>query len=164
MNTLKLMLVSTAVAVLLMLNGCGVDAVKPGQAVALKPDQGIAAVVIDTLDPLDNITFGSPDDSNAPDIVIAGVQPGKTMFVYVVPAATYCVMSFNFGRYRFIAKDLKHGTCFDVIAGKVAYSGNIGPRVYNRQVLTGQTYNWVAFRKQLKQEYPNLSGYPVVTP
>lgn len=164
MDVLKLIFVPLAAAVFLMLHGCGADAVKPDQVVTLQPGQGIAAVVIDALDPLDNITIKSPDNTNAPELVITGVKAGTTMLVYVVPAGRYCVDSFYFDSWRFIQSDLKHGVCFDVIAGEVAYSGNIGPRVYRKKVWTAQNYDWNAFRKQLSRQYPKLAGYPIVTP
>ncbi|MGE5625071.1 MAG: hypothetical protein ACM3ZT_05935 [Bacillota bacterium] len=151
-------------ALTVLLTGCGVDMVKPDQAVKLQPGQGIAAVVIDTLDPLDSITIDSPDNSHAPSIVMESVQKGISLFVYKVPTGKYCVVSIHYGVWRITQKDPGNGACFEVTEGKVSYSGNIGPRVYGTEVRTAQAFDWKSFQEMLTHWYPNLSGIPVALP
>ena len=164
MNVSRSLSILILAGLLLSLAGCGLDPVQPDQEIALQPGQGIAAVVIDTLDPLNAFYIKSGDHDSAPVIKIPHVEVGVHLFIFVVPSGSYCVTRFSSGSYYFTADDPKHGACFDVIAGKVAYSGNLSPRGYNGRVITDQDYNWPAFEKMFKQQYPKLALYPIVTP
>jgi hypothetical protein len=147
----------------LLLTGCATDQVQPDQGITLKPGEGIAAVVFDTLDVLSVVTLKSPDKDGV-EIDVGNVGKGVTMFVYAVPAGTYCLTRFTTGFYRFYQDDPTHGICFDVVAGKVAYSGNLAPRAYGHDTRTDQNYYWPVFEKSFKQEYPKLAQYAIVTP
>lgn len=147
-----------------LLAGCGgTDSIKPDQEVVLKPGDGIAAVVFDTVDTLNTVSIDSPDHKDV-EIGITVVDKGANLFVFEVPAGTYCLTRFYTGFYRYIQEDPTHGVCFDVIAGKVAYSGNFAPGVYNGRVMTYQNYNWPGFEKTFKAMYPKLASIPIVTP
>jgi len=161
---LKLM---TLIMGLALLAGCGAtDPVQPDQELTLPPGNGIAVVVVDSLDPLNGITLKSPDHKDAPDLEVGHVDKGVTMRVYVLPAGSYCVFSFFFGIHQFKEKDPDHDVCFDVIAGIVAYSGNIGPRSNgsSKSATMMQHYDWKVFESAFKVGYPKLSQYPIVTP
>jgi hypothetical protein len=147
-----------------MLAGCGgMDSVKPDQDVTLQPGHGIAAVVMDTLDPLNAVSIKSPDNKDV-ELEISHVDVGVHMSVFVVPAGSYCLTKFFTGSYVFTQDDQTHGICFDVVPGKVAYSGNLAPRAYGQNTRTDQNYNWPAFEKMFKEQYPKLANYPIVTP
>lgn len=143
--------------------GCGsTDPVHPDQDVTLQPGYGIAAVVFDTLDVLTTVTIKSPD--NGTEVDVGSVGKGMNMYVYAVPAGSYCLTRFDTGFYRYHTNDQTHGVCFDVIAGKVAYSGNLAPRAYLEGVRTDQNYDWTGFEKVFKQDYPKLASLSIVTP
>ncbi|HSC48010.1 MAG TPA: hypothetical protein VLG68_07980 [Gammaproteobacteria bacterium] len=146
------------------LTGCGLDPVQPDQDTNLQPDQGIAAVILDTLDPLNAIYIKSADNNSAPTIEINHVDIGVHLFAFVVPAGSYCITRYSFGNYYITQSDPKHGVCFDVIAGKVAYSGNLAPRVHGGGIYVDQNYDWPGFKKMFKEQYPKLAAYPIVTP
>lgn len=164
MNVSRSISIPTLAGLLLLLAGCGLDPVQPDQAITLQPGQGIAAVVIDSLDPLNAFYIKSADNESAPAIKIQHVDVGVHLYIFVVPAGSYCVTRFSSGNYSITQDDPKHGVCFYVIAGKIAYSGNLAPRGYNGKVYVDQNYEWSAFQKMLKDQYPKLVDYPVVTP
>src|SRR5574337_334255 len=105
----------------------------------------------------------SADNDRAPTIEIQHVEVGVHLFVFVVPPGSYCVTRYSYGNYYITQNDPKHGVCFYVIAGKIAYSGNLAPRGYNGKVYVDQNYESSAFQKMLKTQYPKLAIYPVVT-
>lgn len=164
MNVSRSISLATTTVLLMSLAGCGLDPVQPDQAITLQPDQGIAAVVIDSLDPLNAIYIKSADNDRAPMIEIQHVDAGIHLFVFILPPGNYCVTRFSYRNYRITQSDPKHGVCFYVIVSKIAYSGNLAPRAYNGEVYVDQNYEWSAFQKTLRDQYPKLAGYPVVTP
>lgn len=150
---------------LAMLAGCGATTdslVQPDQEVTLQPNQGFAAVVMDTLDALSVTTIKSPDNKDV-ELDLGYVDKGVHMYVYAVPAGTYCLVRFNTGFYRF-HQESSRDVCFDVVPGKVAYSGNLAPRAVGHQAITYQNYDWAAFKKMFKEQYPKLANYPIVSP
>ena len=134
----------------LLLAGCGTDPVQPDQEVQLQPGYGIAAVVFDTLDTLTAIDIESPDRKGGA-VSIAYVEKGVHTFVYTLPAGRYCLTHFNTSFFRFTQNDPIHGICFDVIPGKVAYSGNLAPRAYGQSTRTDQNYDWRWFEGMFKE-------------
>lgn len=146
-----------------LLAGCGgTDTVKPDQDVSLPPGDGIAAVLFHTADQLTAVSIDSIDHKGA-DIGISFVDKGLNLYVFVVPAGTYCLTRFNTGFYRFTQNEAR-GVCFDVLPGKVAYSGTLTPGSYDGGVRTDQNYDWAIFEKMFKDQYPKLASYPIVTP
>lgn len=154
----------TAIALaVVLLGGCGgVDPVQPDQNVALPEGYGIAAVGFDTLDSLNAIDIGASDPKGV-KLGVNYVDKGVHLFVFAVPSGTYCLRSFHTGFYKFWTLN-PLDDCFDVIAGKVAYSGNYTPRAYGRSVKTPQMYDWPTFEKSFKEQYPKLANLPIVTP
>jgi hypothetical protein len=142
--------------------GCGLDPVQPDQDVTLQAGYGIAVVVVDTLDPLNGIYFKPAVNKSAPDIEVTHVTAGVHVLPYLVPAGTYCATRYSYGDYYFTHDP--RATCFDVVAGKVAYSGNVGPRAKNGSAYLYRNYDWPAFEKMFKEQYPKLANYPIVTP
>jgi dienelactone hydrolase len=62
--------------------------VKPGNVPELKPDEGLMVIVIDTTSSLRDVRFRK-DGRLFDSATIAGVQPGATPRLYVVPSGTY---------------------------------------------------------------------------
>lgn len=161
----RIVMLGALIGMSALLPACGLSPVDQGQPVNLGPDEGVAAIVIDSLDTLSQISF-DPVGHDGKTLSIMGAPKGVTLYVFVVPAGTYCVAGFHFGVWSFHASDPKHGTCFDVLAGKIAYSGNVAPRAASgTDIRTYQNYNWPAFKDMLKQQYPDLAvKYPLATP
>lgn len=163
MMTARIWTIAVLALTAVLLTGCGgTDPVQPDQDVQLQPGYGIGVVVFDTLDALSVATIKSPDTKVEVDV--GYVDKGVHMFVYALPAGSYCLTRFNTGFWRFHQDDPTHGICFDVVVGKVAYSGNLAPRAYGKSVRTDQNYHWAEFEKSFKQGYPKLAQYPIVTP
>lgn len=148
----------------LLLAGCGgTEPVHPDQDLALQPGYGIEAVVFDNLDSLNSIVIRSPDHPDQ-EVSIGFVDKGIHMLVFEVPAGSYCLVKFHTAFYTIIQDDPTHGVCWDVVPGKVAYSGNLAPRAYGKSLRTDQNYDWAMFKKNFKDQYPKLANYPLVTP
>ena len=148
-----------------LLPGCGLAPIEQGQQVSLGPNEGVAAVVIDSLDLLSQISFDAVGHDAKP-LAITDAPKGISLYVFVVPAGTYCSSGFHFGNWSFHSIDPHHTGCFDVIAGKIAYSGNIAPRAVGpNDIRTYQNYDWRGFEEMLKKQYPDIAAkYPLVTP
>jgi hypothetical protein len=118
-----------------------------------------------SLDPLKQISINSTDKGGQ-TLKIPYVPAGTTLNVFATPAGTYCVAEYYFQFIRITLNDQKHGVCFDVIPGKIAYSGNITPSADSpNDIETYQTYDWKGFEAKLKSEYPTLAAqYPIVKP
>lgn len=161
----KIAILAALVGMSGLLFACGLSPVDQGQSVNLGPNEGVAAIAIDSLDVLSQISFDPVDNGGKP-LSIMNAPKGVTLYVFVVPAGTYCEAMFHFGKWAFHARDPKHGTCFDVLPGKIAYSGNIAPRAVSaRDIRTYQNYDWQGFEAMLKQQYPDIAAkYPLVTP
>ena len=166
MSISKRMRLWTVAATAILVTACSTAQIKPGQAVQLKPGEGIAAVVIDSTDPIGDIQFQSRDNPDN-QIRIAGLDnPGVNLFLFAVPAGTYCESVFHYGDWKFTPEGRENARCFDVLAGRTAYSGNLAPRAFgDRDVRMMQNYTWTQFENQMKRDYPDLvAKYPIVTP
>ena len=176
MKILKLYPVMAVIAVGVSVSGCGTATIEKGQQITLGPNEGIAAVVMDALNPLSQITFEGTDKGGT-TIKIPSAPIGVTMYLFAVPAGHYCLSRYAAGMTEITSTDQENGDCFDVVAGKIAYSGNLAPRAFNssgtwiRNQLVGydirtlQNFEWAAFEKRMQDEYPDLvAKYPIVTP
>lgn len=159
-----------------MLAGCGLAPIDKRQSVSLGPNEGIAAVVTDSLNTLSQVTIEGTDPNSA-SMKISMAPVGVSMYLFVVPAGHYCLTQYSVGMSLVEMDDKLHGDCFDVVAGKIAYSGNLAPRAFSSSgtwgknglegynIKTLQNFEWDAFQKKLKEEYPAVAAkYPVVTP
>ena len=154
-----------------VLTGCaGVVAqppISPGQSVQLQPGEGIVALLMDTYDPLTQIRLASPDDKN-PILGLPSMPAGRTLALFTAPAGIYCLKQFSSGRYRFGSQTLDVG-CFHVVAGHIAYSGNMVPKpdpaIGSDGAVTDQQYQPTVFLSLLKQQYPQVMlAYPTAGP
>jgi hypothetical protein len=148
----------------MLIGGCSLAPVSQDEAVTLKPNEGIAVLIFQTLDPINGITFKSPDNNDISALDIDRVLPGTHMLVFILPEATYCLISYHYMDYIITQNDQKHGDCFDVVAGKIAYSGDLVPGMKGGVPVVLQDYQWAAFKKRLGDEYPKLASYPIVAP
>jgi|GEM_PF-5618676 len=139
----------------LLLAGCGVDPVQQDQPIYLQPGQGMMAVVMDTLDPITHVII-EPEDSAGAKINIPSVPAGMNVYLYPVPAGSYCFTEFQYANLHF--KSVKeHETCFLVKAGELGYSGNLAPRVEGGRVYSHQNMYLEGFRTLMQQRYPIIA-------
>jgi len=156
-----------------LLGGCAVlssqPPITPGQSVQLQPGEGIAALTMDTLDPVTQVLL-APTDGKGPTLDLPSMPAGRTLALFAAPTGVYCLKQFFYGRYRFFSKTLELG-CFQVTAGHISYSGSIKPTA-GRDPSTGedtalidQVYEPAVFLALLKQQYPQLlAAYPTAGP
>lgn len=156
-----------------LLSGCATLSAQapiyPGQSVQLQPGEGVAALLMDTLDPVTQVLVVSTDDKG-PTLDLPSMPAGRTLALFTAPAGTYCLKQFFYGRYHFRSKKLELG-CFQVSAGHISYSGSIKPTA-GRDPATGedaalvdQTYEPSVFLALLKQQYPQMmAAYPTAGP
>src|SRR5690242_4717087 len=108
-------------AATLALVACSVAPLQRDQAVELAPGQGLAAVMFDALDPLTHVII---EGRHGPTLVIDAVPVGRSIYLFPVPAGTYCFTRFRTGEWEFTGKRGELA-CFAVEAGKLSYSGTL---------------------------------------
>lgn len=143
--------------------------IAPGQSVQLQPGEGIAALLMDTQDPVTQVRLQSPDDRN-PTLDLPSMSAGRQLALFAVPAGVYCLKQFNYGRYQFHSQKLELG-CFQVAPGRISYSGTIvpsasvDPAVAHDEALISQEFEPQVFLDLLKRQYPQLmAAYPTAGP
>lgn len=151
---MKIKHLSLVALVMLALSACGTEPIQQDQPITLQAGQGLAAVVYDVADPLSQVTLESAESST--QLQITAVPVGVHVYLFQVPAGSYCFTSFQFGRWHFFSKD-KEGQCFQVKAGELGYGGTLSPRVVNGEVMTGQDMDLERFRSELTQSYPIIA-------
>lgn len=163
-------LLAAAVAAPMLISACtGMEPLTGDQAPVLSPDQGMVVVVLDSKDVLNHMTFKGTDEEGI-KLTIPMIQPGMSMYLFPTKQCTYCLTDYYVGpspmsNNQITQFDQKHGDCFDVIAGKTVYSGNLAPRAYGSTLRVEQDYHWDWFVPEFKKRYPTLSEkYPLVTP
>ncbi|HSN16715.1 MAG TPA: hypothetical protein VLV87_00780 [Gammaproteobacteria bacterium] len=120
----------------------------------LNAHQGLAALVIDTLDPLMDVEVVSP--SGGPRLMVRSVPVGRDVYLFAVPAGTYCVTRFKYGTLSLSGPNGVVG-CFTVRAGQLGYSGTLAPRVEDGKPVTHQVQDLPGFRTLLEQQYPEVA-------
>lgn len=97
-------------------------------AAALAPDEGHLALVLDSLDHIQNLRF-APRGRVAAAFSLSEVPPGIHLFVFRLPAGEYCMDDFRAERRRYKRRSTDEGSfCFAVFAGDLTYPGHIVPR------------------------------------
>ena len=143
---------SMAAAVICALVACASAPLPQDQSVTLYSDQGLAAVMIDTLDPISQVTFQGPSTK----LVVASVPPGIGLYLFPTRAGRYCLTHFHYANFDFAAESgIKQ--CFQVAAGRLSYSGTLAPRVEDGKPVTRQVQDPQGFRVLLEQQYPNIA-------
>jgi hypothetical protein len=136
-----------------LLCGCAAAPLQHDQTVSLGSDQGLAAVMIDTLDPLTEVAFRQPDGGRK--LVVAAVPAGINIYLFPIRAGRYCMTGFHFANL-----DFKMGgapECFQVSAGRLSYSGTLAPRVEDGRPVTHQVMDLQGFRVLLGEQYPTIA-------
>ena len=139
----------------LLLAACaGMAPLRHDGPVRLAPGQGLAALVIDTLDPLTDVEVES--HNGGPKLRVGSVSPGRDVFLFPVPAGIYCVTRFKYSTLSLSGPNGILG-CFDVRAGQLSYSGTLAPRVEQGRPVTHQVQDLQGFRILLQQQYPQVA-------
>ena len=141
-------------ALVALLSACATAPLPQDQAVTLWPDQGLAAVMIDTLDPITLVTFQQQDGGNK--LIVASVPPGIGLYLFPIRAGRYCMTRFHYANFDFAAEKSAL-QCFQVTAGKLSYSGTLAPRVEGGKPVTHQVQDPQGFRVLLEHQYPQVA-------
>jgi hypothetical protein len=135
-----------------LLSACASAPLSQDQSVTLYPDQGLAAVMIDTLDPISQVTFRG----TGAKLLVAAVPPGIGLYLFPTRAGRYCMTGFHYANFDFTAeRGLQQ--CFQVRAGELSYSGTLAPRVEDGKPVTRQVQDPQGFRVLLEQQYPMVA-------
>jgi hypothetical protein len=137
-----------------LLCGCAAAPLSKDQKVSLAPDQGLAAVMIDALDPLSQVTFEQPGGSRK--LIVAAAPAGINIYLFPTRAGRYCMTGFHFAEIDFSARQGVQ-ECFEVSAGELSYSGTLAPRVEDGKPVTHQVMDEQGFRVLLGQHYPEVA-------
>ncbi|HEX4300073.1 MAG TPA: hypothetical protein VH327_04315 [Gammaproteobacteria bacterium] len=131
------------------LSACGTEPIQQDQPIVLAAGQGLAAVVFDTKDPLTDVVIESSDTK----LGITNVPVGTNLYMFQVPAGSYCFTKFYVSSWIFHARD-KQGQCFEVKAGELGYGGVLAPRAENGEVMTHRDMDLDVLREQMRAHYP----------
>jgi hypothetical protein len=137
-----------------LLGACASAPLSQDQSVSLWPDQGLAAVMIDTLDPISQVSFQQQD--GGAKLLVAAVSPGIGLYLFPTRAGRYCMTRFHYANFDFAAEKGAQ-QCFQVTAGKLSYSGTLAPRVEDGKPVTRQVQDPQGFRVLLEQDYPTVA-------
>ena len=151
---------ATISCLVLLLCACTTAPLAQDQAVTLARDQGLAAVMIDTLDPLTEVTF--QQQGGGRKLVVAAVPAGIDIYLFPTRAGRYCMTHFHFASFDFTTQGAPE--CFQVSAGQLSYSGTLAPRVENGKPVTRQVQDLPGFRILLQQQYPQVAKQFSVIP
>lgn len=139
----------------LLLSACaGFTPLPHDGPVHLAPDQGLAALVIDTLDPLTEVEVRRRGGGR--ELMVASVPVGRDVYLFPVPAGSYCLTRFKYGNLSLAGSNGVQG-CFTVRAGQLNYSGTFAPRVEEGKPVTHQVQDPPGFRILLQQQYPQVA-------
>lgn len=136
-----------------LLCACAVAPLPQDQAVTLAKDQGLAAVMIDTLDPLTEVTF--QQQGTGRKLVVAAVPAGINIYLFPTRSGPYCITGFHFANLDFKVRGAPE--CFQVSAGQLSYSGTLAPRVEEGRPVTHQVMDPQGFRVLLGEQYPTVA-------
>ena len=142
-----------AICCLSLLCGCAIAPLQQDEPVTLARDQGLAAVMIDTLDPLTQVIFQQPGGGNK--LVVAEVPAGIDIYLFPTRAGRYCMTGFHFASFDFSSRG--EPECFQVSAGQLSYSGTLAPRVQDGRPVTRQVMDLQGFRVLLAERYPGIA-------
>jgi hypothetical protein len=137
-----------------LLCACATAPLPQDQAVSLSSDQGLAAVMIDTLDPLTQVTF--QQQGGTAKLIVAAVPAGINIYLFPTRAGRYCMTRFHFASFDFAAQEGVQ-ECFQVTAGALIYSGTLAPRVEDGKPVTHQVMDEQGFRVLLGEHYPMVA-------
>jgi hypothetical protein len=151
-------------AVVLSLAACGTQPVVSDDPQPLAPGDGIAAVVLDAPDRIQEIQF-APRFPGGDKFEVPDTQGGATLYLVPVKAGRYCLEHFYY--HRAAVKSVEDIGCFTVVAGDITYSGDIVPQLEdfnsrdNTTIYTRLDHEPTLFRRLLAG-YPKMAAaYPL---
>jgi hypothetical protein len=151
-------------AAVLALAACSSQPVVSDDPQPLPPGEGIAAVVLDAPERIQEIQF-VPRFPGGSKFEVPDTQGGATLYLVPVKAGRYCLQHFYYHRAR--VNSTEDLGCFTVIAGHITYSGDIVPELGefnshdNTTVYTRMDHEPTIFRRLLAG-YPKMAAaYPV---
>lgn len=136
-----------------LLGACTLAPVSGDAPLRLAGGHGVAALMIDTFDPLTEVTVRS----HGVTLQVPTVPPGVNLYLFQAPAGSYCLMGFHYGRWNMTGPKRGLG-CFEVAAGRLNYSGTFAPRVENGKPVTRQVQDLAGFRALLQERYPAVAA------
>ena len=153
-----------ALAALLVLTACSSQPIVSDDPKPLQADEGIAAVVLDAPERIQEIQF-APRFPGGSKFEVPDTQGGAALYLVPVKAGRYCLQHFYYhGGAINSVEDLG---CFTVVAGHITYSGNIVPELENfnshdnTTLYTRMDHQPTMFRRLLAG-YPKMAAaYPV---
>ena len=151
-------------AVVLALAACSSQPTVSDDPQPLPPGEGIAAVVLDAPERIQEIQF-APRFSGGSKFEVPDTQGGATLYLLPVKAGRYCLQHFYYHGSR--VNSTEDLGCFTVIAGHITYSGDIVPELGefsshdNTTLYTRMDHEPTMFRRLLAG-YPKMAAaYPV---
>jgi hypothetical protein len=152
--------VSFVATVLLAISGCSTNQPINDVVPKLQPGQGLAAIVIDTGQPISQVIV-TPDSGSEKPLFIPSVPTGKHLYLFVADVGMYCMHHFDARNSSFNAK--ADDQCFNVDKGKISYGGVYTPFVGFSFSLSAfgavsQSEDWDSFWSLLRSTYPNIAA------
>lgn len=111
---------------LVLLSACAHPVVQPGGDVALAPDEGLVALVVDTDNAVHYLSF--QEKESAQSLVPKPLVPGKQLQVLKAKAGDYCIDRLDLPTIRFSSRSVGY-LCVPVRAGTLTYPGHLALRV-----------------------------------
>lgn len=146
-----------AMALLLVLTLAACAAAPPleDQAVHLRTGEGLAAVMLDTLDPLVEVSLESSTPKGL-KFGISSIPAGRNLYLFQVPAGEYCFTRVQYGGWYLYSNKQTLG-CFEVKAGQLGYSGTLALRAEGGKIVSHQVDDPEGFRALLAGRYPLIA-------
>jgi uncharacterized protein len=119
----------------------------------LGPGEGYAAIQLDLNDPNPELLFASSDTNH---IQIDDAPVGRSLYLFPVSAGHYCMSMYYYTGQKIYPKGLG---CFDVAAGKLAFSGYLTPAVLYGNIAVGQIRDDAAGQAALRSLYPEIAEH-----
>ncbi|MGA9853015.1 MAG: hypothetical protein WBR15_08805 [Gammaproteobacteria bacterium] len=158
-------------ASLAVLTSCTTAPIQQDQPILLGKDAGLAAIVINTTYPMNNILV-QPAGTGGNALKVPYAPTGRTLYLFQTQAGNYCLDELHFGSLMFYGKGADV-VCFAVPAGQIGYSGDLQPSVKDGRIVVNQNYDFDSFHDLLKHDYPKIAaqfqpappaGLPTSTP
>lgn len=142
------------------ISACSTNQAIPDKMPQLRPGQGLAAIVINTDQPITQVIVTPLSKSGNP-LFIPSVPAGKHLYLFAADVGTYCMHHFDAGNGSFDAKS--DDQCFDVDAGKISYGGVYTPFIgfsFDQSPFgaMSQESDWSSFWSLLRSTYPNIAA------
>lgn len=136
--------------------GCSISPIQQDQPLLLGKGEGLAAVVINTTYPMNNVLI-QPAGTGGSALKIPYAPTGKSLYLFQTQTGNYCLQELHFNSLMFYGRGAGV-LCFVVPAGQIGYSGDLEPSVENGRILMNQNYDFDSFLTLLKHDYPKIAA------